>query len=260
VLGASVRWLLIYLGAAAVGIIVPLGCSAESLAWIAALGPIAWSVAGLVLPGRGGVWGRRLGARRPTGEEAAALGDAIELLRSVDSSLLGPAGWLVLDDPLPAAAARGRTVVVSRGLFEHDGLAPVLAHELGHANRLDGRLTEALNRLALWEDPLGPARSERGERIGSSSRITVRAASSGAVPAGRCASPAAALPSGFSPPSGPLTGAPASTRPTPTPPRSARPRTWLATSPTTSCPSMHRSVACSSMPPSIRRSPCGSSG
>jgi Zn-dependent protease with chaperone function len=161
-LGASARWLLTYLGAATVGAFVPLGPSAEALAWVAALAPIAWSVAGLFRPGHGLVWGRRLGARRPSTAEAEALADAMALLRSVDPGLPDPAAWLVLDDPLPSAAVRGTTVVLSRGLLESESLAAILAHELGHADSLDGRLTEALERLALWEDPLAPARPERG--------------------------------------------------------------------------------------------------
>jgi Zn-dependent protease with chaperone function len=161
-LGASTRWLLTYLGAATVGAFVPLGLSAEGLAWVAALTPIAWSLIGLALPGRGRVWGRRLGARRPSATEAEGLADAMALLRGVDPSLPDPAAWLILDDPLPGAAVRGTTLVLSRGLLESESLAAVLAHELGHADSLDGRLTEALNRLALWDDPLAPVRPERG--------------------------------------------------------------------------------------------------
>lgn len=160
-LGASTRWLLVYLGAATVGAFVPLGLSAESLAWVAALAPIAWSVTGLLRPGRGWAWGRRLGARRPSASEAEALAEAMALLRSGDPALPDPTAWLVLDDPLPGAAVRGTTVLLSRALIESEALAPILAHELGHADSLDGRITEALNRLTLWGDPLAPARSER---------------------------------------------------------------------------------------------------
>jgi Zn-dependent protease with chaperone function len=161
-LGASTRWLLAYLGAATVGAFVPLGLSAEGLAWVAALTPILWSVMGLALPGRGRVWVRRLGARRASAEEAMTVTDALELLRSADPGLPGPAGYYVLDDPLPAAAVRGRTLILSRGLLESESLAAVLAHELGHVDSLDGVLTEALERLALWDDPLAPALPERG--------------------------------------------------------------------------------------------------
>lgn len=161
-LGASVRWLLVYLGAAIVGAIVPLGLSAEALALVAALAPILWSLLGLVVPGHGRVWGRRIGARRPTAEEAASIDDALELLRAANPSLRGPGSLYVLDELLPAAAVRGHTLILSRGLVESDSLAAVLAHELGHADTLDGRLTEALERLTLWNDPLGPVRPERG--------------------------------------------------------------------------------------------------
>ena len=76
-----------------------------------------------------------------------------------------PAGLRVLDDPLPGAAVGGRALVLSRGLLETDSLAAVLAHELGHANTLDGRLTEALDRLRLWGDPLVPPHvAEPGRR------------------------------------------------------------------------------------------------
>ncbi|MGA8746431.1 MAG: M48 family metalloprotease [Solirubrobacterales bacterium] len=161
-LGVPVRWLLAYLGAATVGLFVPLGLSAEGLAWVVALAPIAWSVTGLLRPGRGWVWGRRLGARRPSAIEAEALVEAMALLRSVDPGLPDPTAWLVLDDPLPGAAVRGTSVLLSRALLESESLAPVVAHELGHADSLDGRLTEALNRLVLWGDPLAPARSAGG--------------------------------------------------------------------------------------------------
>lgn len=161
VLGAGVRWLLTYLGAAALGAIVPLGLGAEQLAFLAAFGPLAWSVIGLVFAGRGIVWARRVGARRPSAEEAAIVGDAYALLRGVDPDLREIRSLYVLDDPLPAGAARGRLVALARGLLETEAVAPVLAHELGHTRTLDGRLTEALDRLELWGDPLGLPSSVR---------------------------------------------------------------------------------------------------
>lgn len=39
----------------------------------------------------------------------------------------------------------------------------VYAHELGHLRSLDARLTEALDRLELWGDPLSPIERHRGE-------------------------------------------------------------------------------------------------
>ena len=129
------------------------------------LAPLAWSLLGLALPGHGWPWQRRLGARRPSAEEAMVVAEALEQLRSADPSLPQRLDYYVLDDPLPAATVRARTLILSRGLIESDSLAPVLAHELGHAETLDGRLTEALGRLAIWDDPLGPQLTEGGEEV-----------------------------------------------------------------------------------------------
>jgi len=164
-LGASTRWLLVYLGAAIVGELLPLGLSPEGWAWVAALAPLLWSILGLLLPGRGWVWGRRLGARRPSDEEAAAIDDAFDLLRAVAPELPTAGEYAVLDDPVPFAAVRGRIVILSRAMIECDGLAAIIGHELGHVNTLDRRLTEALNRLSLWDDPLSLSPIE-GERRG----------------------------------------------------------------------------------------------
>lgn len=159
-MGGSVRWLLAYLGAATVGAIFPLELGAEELAWLAALLPIAWSLMALALPSRGRLWARRIGARRPSVEEAAVIDDAFAVLRSADPSLPGPTTCYVLDDPLPEAAVRGHALILTRALLEAESLAALLAHELGHATSLDGRLTEALDRLAFWKDPLAPPRPE----------------------------------------------------------------------------------------------------
>jgi Zn-dependent protease with chaperone function len=161
-LGAGTRWLLAWLGAMTVGAIVPLGLGAGPLAWSAALAPLAWSLLGLLWPGRGWLWRRRLGARRPTAEEALAIEDARAMLVAGDQGLPRADEVYVLDDPLPAGAARGRSIVLSRGLLESDATPAVYAHELGHRCSLDARLTEALERLEVWGDPLGPPEPQRG--------------------------------------------------------------------------------------------------
>lgn len=168
-LGATTRWLLAWLGAATVGAIVPLGLSAEQLAWIAALGPLAWSLLALIAPGGGWLWRRRLGARRPSGEEAMAIEDAHAMLGFVDAGLPEPSVF-VLDDPLPAGASRGRAVLLSRGLLESDSAPAVYAHELAHLRSLDARLTEALERLEPWGDPLGPLEPQRGAEVPAAGR------------------------------------------------------------------------------------------
>jgi Zn-dependent protease with chaperone function len=166
-LGGSIRWVLAYLGAAIVGDILPLGLSPEGWAWVVALAPLLWSILGFLLPGRGWVWGRRLGIRRPSDEEAAAIDDAFYLLQAVAPELSAAGEYAVLDDPVPFAAVRGRIVILSRAVIECDALAAIVGHKLGHVNTLDGRLTEALNRLSLWDDPLSlsPTEGERGEFV-----------------------------------------------------------------------------------------------
>jgi Zn-dependent protease with chaperone function len=153
VVGGCTRWVLVYLAVVGGGAILPLGLEPSLLAWLAAMAPIAFSLSGLILPGGGRWWRHRGGLRRPSAEELEVLTLAFELI--------APARPLpriaVLDTPLPLAAVRGATVIISRGLVESSALPAVLAHERGHLRSLDGRLTEALERLSVWEDPLGPS-------------------------------------------------------------------------------------------------------
>lgn len=189
-LGASLRWLLVYISAAIVGIVVPLGLSVQAWAWIGALVPLVISVLSMARPGRGRFWRLRIGARRPSRKEQSLIGDAIALLRGADPDLREPSIFYVLDEPLPLAAARGRAVALSRGLLESESLPAVLAHELGHLHSLDARLTEALDRLVVWDDPLGPSAraaeddsGARGERGGAllfgTARLALRLAGGG---------------------------------------------------------------------------------
>jgi len=62
---------------------------------------------------------------------------------------------LVLDDPLPFAAVRGRALMLSRGAFDHAVLEPLLAHEAHHVDSLDSRLALALSRLMPLKSQIG---------------------------------------------------------------------------------------------------------
>jgi Zn-dependent protease with chaperone function len=84
-------------------------------------------------------------------EERQAVELACQLLSCSEPSNL----W-VIDRPLPEAAVRGDAVLLTRPVLELEALPAILAHELGHLHSLDGRLTEALDRLSLWGDPLAP--------------------------------------------------------------------------------------------------------
>jgi Zn-dependent protease with chaperone function len=168
VVGGCTRWVLVYLAAAGAAAILRLALDPGLLAWIAAIAPIAFSLSGLIFPGRGRWWRHRSGLRRPSAEELELLTLAFELFAPAQTL---PA-IAVLDDPLPFAGVRGTTAIVSRGLVESTSLAPVLAHECGHLQSLDGRLTEALGRLSVWVDPLGPS-FEAEERSGVGAQASV---------------------------------------------------------------------------------------
>jgi len=132
------------------------GTAAGVLVIAAALGPLLWSLLALAWPGSGALWRWRTGGRAPSERERDAYEAALEDLAAAGEGVRAPRSWFVLDDAEPHAAIRGRCVMVSRGLLYTPELEGVLAHELGHLNSLDGRLTEALGRLAAWRDPLGP--------------------------------------------------------------------------------------------------------
>jgi len=69
------------------------------------------------------------------------------VLTQADPELRPPQRWFVLDEQYLNAAAYASTLMVTRGLLESGYLEPVLAHELGHLNSSDSRLTAALHRM-----------------------------------------------------------------------------------------------------------------
>ena len=74
--------------------------------------------------------------------------------------------------------------MLSRPLIDFDSLPAVLAHELGHLNTLDGRLTAALDRLCLLDDPLADRDDDlsgepQASFLWSAMRWTIRLAAGG---------------------------------------------------------------------------------
>jgi Zn-dependent protease with chaperone function len=127
---------------------------ANTIALAVAYAPLAASLATLVIPLGGWWWEQSIGARAPSEREGLLYEDALAQLTAADPHLRAPRRWCIKDDPTPNAAAYADTLMITRGLLDSPHLTPVLAHELGHLNSSDARLTAALRRLTT------PPRSE----------------------------------------------------------------------------------------------------
>lgn len=127
------------------------GASAAGWAKLAAVLPALWSLAALVNPaGSGWWWRQRMGGREPSRREYLAYRDALRDIEAGTMILLPtPKRWFVVDERSCDAAVCGDALMVSRGLLESPHLPAVLAHELGHLQGIDARLTAAVNRLVI---------------------------------------------------------------------------------------------------------------
>jgi Zn-dependent protease with chaperone function len=121
---------------------IPFGIIAGAL-------PLASSFLALFYPGSGVWWKTRSGARELSTREREAYERALAPLIASDPSARPPRHVYALDEPELNAAVSGEALMINRGLLESQWLTAVLAHELGHLNSLDGRLTAALSRLVL---------------------------------------------------------------------------------------------------------------
>jgi Zn-dependent protease with chaperone function len=117
------------------------------VAWVIGYGPLILSVVTLLLPLGGWLWMQQSGGRTPSERERLLYEDALAVLTRADPQLRPPRRWFVLDAPSINAAAYADTLMLTRGLLESGFLEPVLAHELGHLNSSDARLTASLHRL-----------------------------------------------------------------------------------------------------------------
>lgn len=119
----------------------------HTIALIVGYGPLAISLATLILPLGGWWWEQREGGRAPSERERLIYDDAIAQLRQADPNLREPRHWFVIDEEQENAAAYADTLLVNRGLLDSGYLQAVLAHELGHLNSSDARLSAALCRI-----------------------------------------------------------------------------------------------------------------
>ncbi len=120
------------------------------------LGPLLISLATLIYPFGGWWFQQQQGGRRPSEREQAIFEAAFEQLRAFDAGLRPPRRWFVSDDPEPNACAYAHTLMATRGLLDSPSFPAVLAHELGHLNSSDARVSAALHRLTT--PPREPAR------------------------------------------------------------------------------------------------------
>ena len=115
---------------------------------IAGLYPPLYSLAALAGLPRGHLLTRlQVGGRPLTPWEQARLDAALARPRACGVPI--PRHIFAVDREGLNAFVSGRTLYVYRELFAHKGLAGVLAHELGHHNSLDGRISGAIFGLTL---------------------------------------------------------------------------------------------------------------
>lgn len=128
----------------------------HDLALTVGYGPLALSLASLLLPLGGWWWEQAAGGRTPSEREQLVYEDAIAQLRLTNPKLRAPRRWFVIDEDEENAAAYADTVMISRGLLDSGHLEAVLAHELGHLNTSDARVAAALSRITT--PPYGQVR------------------------------------------------------------------------------------------------------
>src|SRR5579862_4092208 len=121
---------------------------ANTLPWIAVAGYFGWATSALIYPlGAGRHFADSIGARRATTDEEDAYRDAMSSL-PLDATTRLPKWLYVLDRHELNAAVAGDALIINRALFDSESLAAVIAHELGHLNTMDARVSTAANRLA----------------------------------------------------------------------------------------------------------------
>ena len=121
----------------------------KMLALAIGFGPLVISLATLIWPLGSWIWQQSLGGRRPSEREQAVLDLAFAQLREADGALRGPVRWIVVDSEETNAAAYANAIAVTTRMLESPALTPTLAHELGHLNSSDARVSAAVNRLII---------------------------------------------------------------------------------------------------------------
>jgi Zn-dependent protease with chaperone function len=120
------------------------------LAFVIAGLPFVFSIATFLFGGGYYLTRFAMGAREPSKREREAVLAALETVSAqTPPGTIAPTKWYVIDNVTLTAFVVGSTLYLTRELIQSRYLAPVIAHELGHINSFDGRLTLALRRLVL---------------------------------------------------------------------------------------------------------------
>jgi hypothetical protein len=139
----------------------------SDLCLLIGFGPLVFSLLSLIRPvGAGSYWRTRVGGRAPSDRERLICDEVLEMLGERDPGMRVPRSWFVIDDLQVNGAVLGDTLMLSTGTLMDVALEPVLAHELGHLNAIDGRMTVALNRIALPANLFARVDRAIGERGG----------------------------------------------------------------------------------------------
>jgi Zn-dependent protease with chaperone function len=146
----AVAYVVLWVIAEITGWPIPVNLLTTVIGW----GPLVLSVATLILPIGGWWWELTSGGRSPTADERSIFDGAIAELQAFDPGLRPPHRWFILDTDEVNAAAYADTIQITRGMLESPFLAGALAHELGHLNSSDGRVSAAIHRMTT--PPRGP--------------------------------------------------------------------------------------------------------
>ncbi|MDP9312048.1 MAG: M48 family metalloprotease [Chloroflexota bacterium] len=127
---------------------------AVPLAHLVAWGPLVLAVMTLLfLPGGFLLTRLATGARPPSRRELALVREVLAAIAAKHPQVRAPNAFYVIDNLEPTAYMIGTTLYLHSGLLSETTasahLLGVIAHQLGHRNSLDGRLTLALRRLVL---------------------------------------------------------------------------------------------------------------
>ena len=122
----------------------------KELALAIGFGPLFVSLATLILPLGGWWFQQQMGGRRPSERERAVFELAFAELREADPQLRAPRRWFVVEDPEPNACAYADALMLTRGILDSPSFPAVLAHELGHLNSSDARVSAAVYRITTW--------------------------------------------------------------------------------------------------------------